>query len=95
MNNQGLPCTLAHLSTLRQNVYDAEKSYMKAPFGQSFVEHQALKNARGDWADACCKYIEIMLDTECKECENIGTVTEEAVNINTLIMLEKLNEQLV
>ena len=90
MNNQGLPCTLTHLSTLRHNVYNARKRYWEADFGNPCKEYEGLKNARKDWADACCKYIEIMLDTECKECENIGTETEEPVNINTLIMLEKI-----
>jgi len=62
--------SLAHLSTLRQNVYTARQSYWLADFGNPYKEYEALKSARKAYSDACCKYVEETLDHECKGCEN-------------------------
>ena len=82
-----LSAPLSHLSTLRQNVYNARKRYWECEFGDSYREYEVLKNARKEYSSKCVAFVEQMIDDACNKTENIS--------IETRILLEKMNEQLV
>lgn len=74
--------TLAELSILRNRVSECQKLYYESPLGSPYEAYAMLKNSRREYANACCQFVENLLDTERKECEN--------VSVETKILLDKV-----
>jgi hypothetical protein len=73
---------LVELSILRNRVSEALSAYYKAPLGSPYEVYEMLKNCRSEYKDACCQFVEKLIDTERKECENVSAEMK--------ILLEKI-----
>lgn len=90
--------SLAELSILRNRVSECLKLYYQSPLGSPYEAYEMLKQARSEYSQKCVSYVEEMLDnyqdnqldSQCKECENVSTETEEPIDVNTRILLEKM-----
>lgn len=68
--------SLSQITELKSAVSSAFQAYICAELGDSSVAHKVLKDCRYAYNQACVEYVELLLDSQCKEAENVCTENE-------------------